>query len=65
MQDPQDLEEAERKLRDAQWEVRKYLMQSLLTQPEVFMQFDWYERYGAPCVERHECVRRMKKKDVD
>ena len=42
---------AERKARDAQWNVRASLMDTLIARPDVFKQFDWYEKEGAPCVE--------------
>lgn len=42
---------ADRKFRDAQWNIRATLMDTLLARPDVFKQFDWYEKEGAPCVE--------------
>ena len=42
---------AERKARDAQWNVRASLMDTLINEPYLFEKCSWYEKLGAPCVE--------------
>ena len=58
---------AERKARDAQWNIRATLMDTLLARPDVFKQFDWYEKEGAPCVEHTQYANMMAvmKSDVE
>jgi hypothetical protein len=58
---------AERKARDAQWNVRASLMDTLIARPDVFKQFDWYEKEGAPCVEHTQYANMMAvmKSDVE
>ena len=43
--------DAHRKMNEAQWNIRSTLMDTLLARPDMFMQFDWYDKLGAPCVE--------------
>lgn len=48
--------DAHRKLNEAQWNVRSALMAALEARPDVFMQFSWYDKLGAPCVEHAKHV---------
>jgi hypothetical protein len=48
--------DAHRKLNEAQWNVRSSLMDTLEARPDMFMQFSWYNKLGAPCVEHAKHV---------
>jgi len=51
--------EAHRKMNEAQWNIRSTLMDTLLARPDLFMQFSWYDKLGAPCVEYGQAVAMM------